>query len=368
MRSSSMDRAVTAIDLTPFRRGGAAERAEVARAVDEACRGTGFLAVTGHGVAPELIERMLDVTAAFFDLPLEEKLRWVNPDTAANRGYAAEGTEALSYSLGEASPPDLFEAFNVGREILPEDEDEQVVALRGSFLAPNLWPSRPAEFRATWLAYWAAMEELGCTLMRVAAVALGLAEDYFQPMIDRSISVMRAINYERSPGAPEVLPGQMRMGAHSDYGSLTILLADDVPGLEIRLADGSWQPVPIPAGGFVVNIGDLLAEWTNDRWQSTVHRVVPPHVSGSPSPYASASASASAGASGAGGDDRCRRRSVAWFQQPNHDAVVECLPTCTGTGNPPRYRPVRSGDHLMAKLMGPRLLRPSEQSPGHVEG
>jgi isopenicillin N synthase-like dioxygenase len=271
----------------------------------------------------------------------------VNPDTAANRGYAAEGTEALSYSLGEASPPDLFEAFNVGREILPEDEDEQVRGLRGSFLAPNLWPTRPAEFRATWLAYWAAMEELACTLMSVAAVGLGLDEDYFQPMIDRSISVMRAINYERSPGAPDMLPGQMRMGAHSDYGSLTILLADDVPGLEIRLADGSWQPVPIPAGGFVVNIGDLLAEWTNDRWRSTVHRVVPPPVPA--------------------GDDRCRRRSVAWFQQPDHDAVVECLPTCTGPGNPPRYRPVRSGDHLMAKLLGPRLLRPSERSPGHVE-
>jgi isopenicillin N synthase-like dioxygenase len=194
------------------------------------------------------------------------------------------------------------------------------------------------------------MEELGGTLMSVAAVGLGLDDHYFDPKIDRSISVMRAINYQRAPGAPEALPGQMRMGAHSDYGSLTILLADDVPGLQIRLADGSWQPVPIPTGGFLVNIGDLLAEWTNDRWRSTVHRVVPPPQSASAGP------------------DPCRRRSVAWFQQPNHDAVVECLATCTGPGNPSRYRPVRSGDHLMAKLLGPRLLRPSEETPAHVDG
>ena len=161
-------------------------------------------------------------------------------------------------------------------------------------------------------------------------------------MTDRSISVMRANNYERRPGAPEPLPDQMRMGAHTDYGSITVLLADQVPGLQIRDDEGRWIDVMPPEDGFLVNIGDLLAEWTNDRWRSTLHRVVPP-------PYA--------------GDGAARRTSIAWFQQPNWNALISCLSTCCGDGNPPRYKPVRSGDHLMAKLMGPRLLRPSEASP-----
>jgi isopenicillin N synthase-like dioxygenase len=130
----------------------------------------------------------------------------------------------------------------------------------------------------------------------------------------------------------------MRMGAHTDYGSITVLLADPVPGLQICDDAGHWHDVVPAPGSFTVNVGDLLAEWSNDRWRSTLHRVVPPPP---------------------GADGPVRRRSVAWFQQPNWDAVIECLPTCSDETNPPRYAPVTSGDHLMAKLMGPRLLEPS---------
>jgi len=137
----------------------------------------------------------------------------------------------------------------------------------------------------------------------------------------------------------------MRMGAHTDYGSITILLADRVPGLQLRRG-GEWHDVLPPADGFLVNIGDLLAEWTNDRWHSTLHRVVPPP-----------------GVADGVDDEPVRRRSIAWFQQPNWDAVIECLPACHDESNPPRYRPVTSGEHLMAKLMGPRLLRPSVATP-----
>jgi len=339
---NSLTGPVTAIDLEPFRLGGPTDRAEVAARIDDACRSTGFLSITGHGVDTAVIERMLEVTTAFFDLSPEEKLGYVSEHKEGNRGYAAEGTEALSYSLGEDSPPDLFEAFNIGREIPLDDDDRYVTAVRDTYFFPNIWPDRPAEMRAVWLEYWEAMESLGITLLRAAALALDLPEDWFTPMVDRSISVMRAINYERRPGSPDPLPGQLRMGAHSDYGSLTILLADDVPGLEIRDPGGGWAPVPIPAGGFVVNIGDLLAEWTNDRWRSTIHRVVPPPV---------------------GTDGPVRRRSIAWFQQPNWDAVIECLPTCTSASNPAKYRPVTSGEHLLAKLMGPRRMQPSEAAP-----
>jgi isopenicillin N synthase-like dioxygenase len=345
---------VPVIDIEPFRLGDPLAARRVAEAVDRACRDVGFLAITGHGVDPALVRDTMAVTAAFFDRSLADKLAYVVAERSANRGYAAEGSEALSYSLGAESPPDLFEAFNVGWEYddtdLARDTDGYIGAERHRFFHPNVWPREPAAFRALWLAYWSAMDDLGRTLMSVFALALGLPLDHFDECLDGNISVMRAINYERRAGAPDPRPDQLRMGAHSDYGSLTILSADDVPGLEISDREGSWSPVRPPAEGFLVNLGDLLAEWTNDRWRSTVHRVVPP-------PVASSTATATAT------DAAVRRRSIAWFQQPAYDAVIECLPTCTDADHPPRHAKVTSGDHLIAKLMGPRLLRPSEPTP-----
>ena len=337
---------VTPIDLRPFRDGSAAERRAVAEQFDLAGRTSGFFAVTGHGIDPALLHAMLAVTTAFFDLPVEDKLALFVEDRSANRGYAPEGTEALSYSLGEADlPPDLFEAFNVGRELTPvQEQDPYYAAHRDLYFARNVWPTVPSGFRDTWLAYWDAVEALAMEIMSAAALALDLPDDHFTRFVDRSISVMRANNYQRRAGAAPPADGQMRMGAHTDYGSITVLLADHVPGLQLRADDGTWHDVLPPEDGFLVNLGDLLAEWTNDRWRSTMHRVVPPP---------------------AGVDGPFRRRSIAWFQQPNWDAVIECLPTCCDGTNPPRHVPVTSGDHLMAKLMGPRLLRPSEQTPAY---
>jgi isopenicillin N synthase-like dioxygenase len=337
---------VAPIDLRPFRDGTPAERRRVAAELDGAGRDSGFVTITGHGIDQGLLDEMLSVTAGFFDLPPEEKMAYYVEDRTANRGYAPEGTEALAYSLGERDlPPDLFEAFNVGRELTAAElADPYYSTHRDLYFAANVWPSAPSSFRATWLAYWEAVEQLAMEIMSAAAVALDLPPEHFTPFLDRSISVVRANNYQRRAGARPPVDGQMRMGAHTDYGSVTVLLADPVPGLQIRDDAGRWQDVIPPAGGFLVNLGDLLAEWTNDRWRSTLHRVVPP---------------------AGGGDGPLRRRSIAWFQQPNWDAVIECLPTCCSESDPPRYRPVSSGDHLMAKLMGPRLLRPSEAAPAY---
>lgn len=201
-----------------------------------------------------------------------------------------------------------------------------------NFFAPNVWPDEPVGMREVWERWWQACAELGDVLTDVFARALGLPDGWFRPMLTEQPSVIRANNYERRAGAAAPLPDQMRMGAHSDYGSLTILLADRVPGLQIRDDAGEWHDVLPPEGGLLVNLGDLLAEWTNDRWRSTVHRVVPPPP----------------------GDGPARRRSIAWFQQPNEDAVIEVLDVCTSPENPAKYPPTTAGGHLLAKLMGPR--------------
>jgi isopenicillin N synthase-like dioxygenase len=303
--------------------------------VDAACRSVGFMSIVGHDVPRAAITTMLDATDELFALPLEEKLQLRSPNPRINRGYAPKGTEGLAYSLGvDGRPPDLFEAFNIG----PEHRPEGVPADRAEF-APNVWPDRPAALRPALVAYFEEIATLARRLTGVMACALELDDDFFVDRTDHSTDTLRVIHYERPPGEPEPLPGQHRMGAHTDYGILTILFADRVPGLEIVGPEGGWHGIVPPPDGFLVNLGDLLARWTNDRWRSTMHRVVPPEPAFR---------------------GRAVRRSMAFFHDGNFDALIECLPTCSSEDNPPRYPPVIAGDHLLAKLLGPRTLTVSD--------
>ena len=316
------------VDLTPFREGDAADRIAVAEELDRACRDSGFLMVTGHGVPEPLREAALDAFGEFFDLPVEEKRLVKVADQSANRGYTEIGTEGLAYSLGEETPPDLFEAFNVGRE----DAVGPYFDAHRSFYAPNVWPERPARLRAVWAEYEAAVAGVQDVVLRVMALALDLPEWWFVDRCRRAILTTRAVNYERPPGAPDALPGQMWMGQHTDYGIITILLADRVPGLQI-FRDGAWHDVMPAPGAFICNIGDMLARWTNDRWTSTLHRTWPPP---------------------AAPDHVVRRRSIARFLDCEPDLVVEVIPSCVGPDHPARYEPVVAGEWLMAKVLGGR--------------
>lgn len=310
----------------------AASNAELAAAIDAACCTVGFFKIAGHGVDPDLVDRMMAVTDRFFALPDETKLGYMTPPEI-DRGYTPPGREALAYSVGVDTAPDLFEAFNIGvGELLGVDESE------GVLWAANLWPTAPTELRAVWLDYCRALYDLAGRMLGIFAVALGLPADWLQVRADRSPDVFRAINYERQPGSPDPLPGQLRMGPHSDYGTCTILLADPVPGLQIMGLDGDWHDVTPTPGTFLVNIGDLLAAWTNDRWRSTLHRVLPPPV---------------------GVDGPARRRSYAFFHEANADVIVEPLPGCVTADNPVLYEPFSVGDHLTGKVVGPRTLSAS---------
>lgn len=324
-----MTASVPVIDLSPYFAGSASGKAQVARAVDKACREIGFLTITGHGVPTALIEAVYADAKEFFDLPLAAKsaIRQPSPDTV--RGYSGLGEEGLSYSLDTATPGDLKESLTVGQIEVPTDDPYYVHPDAGQFFAANLWPDTPTGLRESWSAYFRAMEALSASLMRIFALALDLPEPFFDGTIDRHISNFRAINYPDQPEAP--LPGQLRAGAHSDYGSLTIVRQEAAPGgLQVESPDGRWVDVPPVADAFVVNIGDLMMQWTNDRWRSTMHRVVNP-----PRDVALGS----------------RRISLVFFHQPNYDAMVSCLPSCAGPGNPPRYAPITSGKHFIGKFV-----------------
>ncbi|MEM9566410.1 MAG: 2-oxoglutarate and iron-dependent oxygenase domain-containing protein [Actinomycetota bacterium] len=322
---------VPIIDITDWNEDPT-HRAELAGAIDSVCRTVGFFKIGGHGIDPALIDRLFAVTDAFFAMAEEAKLANVTPPEV-DRGYTPLGREALSYSVGLDTPPDLFEAFNVGvGELLGVDPSE------GVLWASNVWPESPPDLRPVWLDYCRALYDLADRLLGIFAVALDLPPDWLQVRADRSPDVLRALNYERRPGNPDPVDGQLRMGAHADYGTCTILLADPVPGLQILGLDGIWHDVTPTPGTFLVNIGDLLAAWTNDRWRSTLHRVLPPP---------------------AGVDGPARRRSFAYFHEANPEVIVEPVPSCVTDADPVRYEPFSVGDHLTGKVVGPRTLTAS---------
>ena len=232
----------------------------------------------------------------------------------------------MAKSRNVETPPDLKESFNGGPLSTPEGvTDPEALAF---CYAKTIWPQKPEGFAEAWRVYYAAMEDLAARLMRVFALALKLPEDHFAQFIDAPVSALRALNYPEQRTAPK--SGQLRAGAHTDYGSLTILLPQaNSKGLEIQMPDGRWTPVPRAPGAFVINIGDLMARWTNDRWVSTLHRVA------NPSPE-------DGGLS--------RRQSLAFFHQPNWSAEIACLDACLGPGEKPKYAPVLSGPYLMSKF------------------
>lgn len=298
--------------------------------LDAACREVGFFLIAGHGIDPQLIADLREVCHAFFALPEETKASYQPRPGSGHGGYLRQ--EALAYSRGDPTPPDLKETFTCHRMDIPTDDPYYRTPEAQPHFTPNIWPGEVAGFEETWRRYYHAMDALAVRLMGLFAVALGVPQDRFDLSIDRSISAIRALHYP--PLDHEPLPGQLRAGAHTDFGSLTLLIADDAPGgLEVLDRNGDWIPVPQVPGAIVVNIGDLMAQWTNDRWVSTMHRVVTPPVG-----------------PGTG------RLSVAFFHQPNYDAVIEPLPTCCGPDNPARYEPVRSGAHLLRKVLLQRRM------------
>jgi isopenicillin N synthase-like dioxygenase len=322
---------VPTIDLSLYRQGTTEQRREIAATLDEAARTLGFMQVVGHAIPADVEAGLTAAIDGFFGLPMWQKKALRPASVELNRGYTPPKAERLSLSLGVDSPADLFEAFNVGQG----SEDFPGLGLDEIQYGPNLWPLRPESFEPAVTAWFQQAARVAREITRVMAVALGLDEHFFASYQDHSLDVLRLNNY-RVPRAPTLLePGQVGMGPHTDYGIVTVLWADPILGLQILDSDGEWHDVVPDRGALLVNLGDLLARWTNDRWVSTLHRVLPPTDA----------------------EGRLvRRRSAAFFHDGNADAVISCLPGCATPERPARYESVTVADHLAAKLNGSRGL------------
>jgi isopenicillin N synthase-like dioxygenase len=268
--------------------------AELAELIDIACRSTGFFGIIDHPVAAAQRRVALAAGERFFALPGDVKDRFrVAAGPGVQRGYAGLGAEAQAAAAGDATPPDLSETFSIAplRSPVPTDR----------WSAPDLWPDGVLdELRPALTAYRATADELGRLLLRACALALRGDVTAFDPLLTRPLGGLRVNHYPALDRRPA--PGQWRGGAHTDYGTLTVLATDGTAGLEIQV-DDAWTPVAAPADGFLVNVGDILAALSGGRWPSTWHRVTVPDTDG-PVPA---------------------RTSIAFFQYPNADAVIAGL-------------------------------------------
>ncbi|MDB5799200.1 MAG: putative 2OG-Fe(II) oxygenase superfamily [Rhodocyclales bacterium] len=309
---------VPVIDMTRFLHGDAADKAAVARQFGDAFESVGFAAVTGHGVPEALANDMYAQASGFFAHPFAEKLAHMPPEAAKGRGYLPLGIESVAATLAGETPPDLCEALVFG----------SLQRERAGQGKPNIWPTQPAGLAPSVNAWFDAMHALCGQLMRMSALALDLPEDHFDASFSTPSLTLRFVNYPDQIEPPAA--GQLRYGAHHDYGGLTILRQDPAQGgLQICDLAGQWHDVPPVADSFVINSGDLMARWTNDRWRSTLHRVINPprHLTGS-----------------------TRRLSMVAFTGPDDNSEVSCLPSCLRADEPPRYQPVLAGEYIRQKL------------------
>jgi len=301
---------VPTIDLSPIRTGQG--KAQMAQDIHTALANIGFMYVTGHGIDPALIQRAFDVTEAFFDLPQPTK----DALHIENSGVALHG---YTPHFGENTDPtrtrDLKEIFDLGRPAA----DGQT----RPFFGPTPWPKDLPEMREVMDTYHAAMLTLAHHLMRGIALSLGLEENYFEPMMREPIGIQRLLHY---PPQDKVEDDRLiGIGAHTDYGCLTILAQDNVGGLQVMHRDGHWVDAPSVPNTFIINIGDMLQQLTNDTYLANLHRVI--NVSGR------------------------ERYSIPCFFDVDYDTEFAPLESCVSAEHPAQYAPLICGEHKWARYL-----------------
>ena len=284
--------------------------------LDDALRRTGFCYIADTGIDPALVESVFDASRRFHALPAKAKQAIAINEF--HRGYIAPASSIIrSSSVARITRPNSSESFMAMHEVDPEDE-----AFGGPLQGLNQWPAGLPGFRETVTAYREAMSAFARRFNRLLARALALPATFFDPHFQRPTIWLRLMHYPpEPPGTPD---DQYGAAPHTDYGFITFLAQDALGGLEVRARDGGWIPAPPLPDTFVVNVADMLARFSNDRWPSTPHRV--------------------RNTAGRG------RYSVPFFWDTGLDSEIACLPTCAGPDRPPRYEPVRYGDYVIKRL------------------
>lgn len=301
------------IDLGPAYLDDLESRKAVAWEIHKAARETGFFYVENHGISSERLEQHLDLARTFFNLPHEEKCKVHIDNSSCTRGYEP----AAAQTLDEGSPPDLKEGFLIGNDL---DESHPYVQQGVPNTGPNQWPEKPEGFKASFNEYMDLMRELGRKLSSLLALSLELPETYFsEEDLADPLMIGRLLHYP--PQEHGVIENQLGAGAHFDWGLLTMLLQDEIGGLEVLNSDGDWIQAPNIPGTLVVNLGEMIRVLTNGLYRSNMHRVV--NITGGRSRY-----------------------SCPTFFDPDYFYKVKCVPTCLPESGELEFPETTVGEHI----------------------
>jgi isopenicillin N synthase-like dioxygenase len=301
---------IPVLDIGPYLARDPSAVASLARAITRTFEDTGFAVMANHGVPVRLVENTFALAVKFFARPEADKIA-LNVGKY-NIGYLPFGGQVVRHSpVNRNTKPNFSESFYITRDRAPDHPD---IVNNKPLVGLNHWPPDMPEFRAAATAYYAAMEAMATRLVPVVAMALGLPADYFAEAFAAPNCTIRLIHY---PPHPDPEENEFGFAPHTDNNFLTFLAQSALPGLEVRTAEGEWLRPPAMPETFVVNTGAMLARYSNDRFRATPHRVI--------------------------NRNDASRYAIPFFLGPNHDSVVEPVPTCLSPDNPPRYEPTTYG-------------------------
>ena len=315
----------------------------------QACEMDGFFYLVHHGVPDQLIQSTFSRSKEFFTTLTSDEKRSLL--AVKSRGYTPLAEETLDPA--NQSRGDTKEGYYIGNREQENDDANDAAAEGNDAIGCNVWPSEEMlpGWKTTMQTYFQAVHNLGMRMLRILALSLNLPANFFDAEFSRPMEALRLLHYSEEQS--QVKSGVLGCGAHSDYGMLTFLLTDDVPGLEILKrsssssvevveeedgGNGQWLRVAPSPGNFIVNLGDMLERWTNDFYRSTIHRVI--NFEGK------------------------ERFSIPFFFEPNFTTVVECLPAFVTEENPAKYPPTTSGLHLLSKYAQTHANFQAEDSEG----
>ena len=302
---------IPVIDLDPLL-AGIGSLDDMAGDIHWALSNVGFMYIKNHGVTAGLTKHAFDAATRFFALPIEDKMNLhIDNSGEALRGY----TEIFGENTDPEHTKDLKEVFDLGRE-----------AQNGKvrpFFGPNQWPETLPEFESVMVNYHNELMILARNLMRAIALSLGLPKGYFDPMQKEPVTIQRVLHYPSQQNLTD--DSIIGIGAHTDYGCLTILAQDMIGGLQIMNRDGVWIEASPKEDTFVINIGDMMQRLTNDVYLANIHRVI--NTTG------------------------LERYSMPFFYDVDFDTVFEPLENCITPENPPRYDPIVCGEHKWSRYV-----------------